>query len=527
MGAYYTPRILADVISKWGIRSPRDRVLEPSFGGCELLSSAQSRLHELGADEAAGLIFGADIEDAAFEALASQYPLAPASHYLRRDFLSLRPRDFGGLFDTIIANPPYVRHHAVSKEQRQTIIAVQRSLLPALPLQANLWAFFVLHACTFLKVGGRAAWILPPAFIHATYAKKILSFLAAHFEKVQVVSVEEQLFRHEGAGERSVLLFLDGWDPEGSKRTIAHFDVARNSSDISEALGTTSPASGVLDIYQSTCSKTLSKSTTLGEACKVRIGLVTGDTKFFLLTRAQAVANDLSPHHLRSIVTNKTVGRGILYSRQEATHSYNAGTSAAIIDTTGGIDNRLSAYIMQMSDRDIASNATFNKRKLWHQPFDGLIGDAFINSMSNISPRIILNKDRMDCTNSLYRLFVRDEHINLDLIALNSVSTFGQFTAEVEGRAYSAGLLKHEPSDVTRLRTFTSDTNGIELGEAALEVDALMKGGQVAQAVQRSDDILVKLGLVDEAEITEMKLEIRKRRSSRMQRSIDSKDRTY
>ena len=44
-GGYYTPKPIADFLSKWAIRSPLDRVLDPSCGDGEFLQSAAEVLN--------------------------------------------------------------------------------------------------------------------------------------------------------------------------------------------------------------------------------------------------------------------------------------------------------------------------------------------------------------------------------------------------------------------------------------------------------------------------------------------------
>ena len=48
-GGYYTPRIIADFLAQWAIRSPHDTVLEPSCGDGGMLVSAAKALLKSGA----------------------------------------------------------------------------------------------------------------------------------------------------------------------------------------------------------------------------------------------------------------------------------------------------------------------------------------------------------------------------------------------------------------------------------------------------------------------------------------------
>jgi hypothetical protein len=69
IGAYYTPQTVTDALSEWAIRSAKDVVLEPGFGGCGFLESSATRLRALGCAEPSAQIHGCDIDDHAFHVL--------------------------------------------------------------------------------------------------------------------------------------------------------------------------------------------------------------------------------------------------------------------------------------------------------------------------------------------------------------------------------------------------------------------------------------------------------------------------
>ncbi len=163
LGIFYTPRGVADAICSWAIRSTTDVILDPSYGGCVFFAAAIERLRELSTRDAARNLYGADVDPKArrFLSLLGNRRKALAKHFHEADFMTLRPSDFPSLFNGVIGNPPYVRHHKMNK---RTIAHARRATSWCkLPETSSYWAYFLLHASTFLRPGGRMGMVLPGA----------------------------------------------------------------------------------------------------------------------------------------------------------------------------------------------------------------------------------------------------------------------------------------------------------------------------------------------------------------------------
>ena len=228
IGAYYTPATLAEALCSWAILRTSDTVLEPSFGGCSFLKSSKARLEELGCLDPNRQLFGCDVDPVAFEYLFDDLGLAQLhGHFLLTDFLSVSPNDFSARFDAVVGNPPYVRHHEFKADQRQSARKIREIELPSLSGLANLWAYFVVHACQFLKTGGRVAWLLPSAFEYADYSKQITTFLCKNFAQVTVARLTERVFKSEGADEATIVVTATGWrSPQKQHRQVRRIELS-------------------------------------------------------------------------------------------------------------------------------------------------------------------------------------------------------------------------------------------------------------------------------------------------------------
>lgn len=190
-GAYYTPRAVADTLAKWAIRVAEDVILEPGFGGCGFLEASHTRIEALGSDDPFAHIYGCDKDPGAFAILGQK--IGDNTHtkrFILGDFLCLHPKDFKvSGFDVVIGNPPYVSLHSMSPEQRDLAVGAMTLGRFELDKRASLWAYFVLHALTFLRQGGRCAWVLPSSYLHAEYAREIRLQLKKRFTRLVEITL--------------------------------------------------------------------------------------------------------------------------------------------------------------------------------------------------------------------------------------------------------------------------------------------------------------------------------------------------
>ena len=222
LGAFYTPESLSRVLTDWAVRSASDRVLEPSFGCCGFLAAAQRRLRVLGCKKPNTRIFGCDIDDKAFvfldKVLGSQQG---CNNFMKKDFLDLQPKHTWPMqFDAVIGNPPYIPYQSILESRRNNFTHHWTNIGIALGKRASLWAYFVLHATSFMTRGGRMAWVLPGSFLQADYAIAVRDYIENIFERILCVRMKQRFFKHEGTEEETVIVFADNYTDASQSRKM-------------------------------------------------------------------------------------------------------------------------------------------------------------------------------------------------------------------------------------------------------------------------------------------------------------------
>lgn len=509
IGAFYTPITVSTALSKWGIRSKTDSILEPCFGGCTFLEAAIERLKALGHTRPELNLFGCDLDPLAFRYLRTRIAAEGLKKkFFLQDFMSFEfdCLDQQEKFDLVIGNPPYIGHGKFGKLQRETLEVWRVLHSVMINRRASLWAYFVMHALHFLKQGGRVAWVLPGSFLHAKYATSIRDALHADFRQVTAITVAERLFISEGTEETTVVLLADGYKESPRKNHIS-VTCVDSVDDLIRFLDTENQSDNCVEqIYSghgmvphdaSTTHFNLSKlplMVNLGDIANLQIGLVTGNTKFFVKSKADWKNEGIESQHLQYIFPKSQWVSGIeLTAKDKASQITNGVPCLALNSPASPQSERLLRYLDSYDVKARLVNATFGKRPHWYRFTDNKVPHAFFIFMASLGPRIILNSTSCNATNSVYRVFFKD-HIpeSLQKLAAISVhSTFSQLSAEIVGHARGSGALKFEPSSAHMIRLSLPRHHSNEvIDKVFYAVDAALRTRQWDNARKLADRFL-------------------------------------
>ena len=186
-GAYYTPTAIAEFLTNWAIRNPKDKILEPSCGDGTFIAAASKLIGEDGA------ITG--IEIAPKEAkLASDKGSSNTTIICDDAFswwTSCRDR---GKYDAVIGNPPFIRYQDFRREQRELALGlmVEEGLKPS--KLTNAWMPFVVLATQALKEGGRLAFVLPAELFQVGYAAQLREYLTRKYDNIHLICFKRRVF---------------------------------------------------------------------------------------------------------------------------------------------------------------------------------------------------------------------------------------------------------------------------------------------------------------------------------------------
>ncbi|MCG8314302.1 MAG: SAM-dependent methyltransferase [Pseudomonadales bacterium] len=516
LGAFYTPKEVSDIMCHWAIKKSTDLILEPSFGGCGFIDSTVSRLRQLGNAKPYRNISGCDIDPEAFKHLSDS--MGPVSvgyedRFILQDFLTLSPYDYKiKKYDVVIGNPPYIAHQKLNEKQRYLsgLLLSEHGIKTS--KKVNLWMLFVLNALSFLKDGGRIAFVLPATGLTAGYSQELFSLLESKFSTVGCVVLKERIFLGEGAKEKCMVLTAEGFNttPLDKPFTVKHClgirDLQKAISGIRSrkrdiSLGTKLNLASLITSRAVMSYNALSSHSATysgSELFSVRIGVVTGDKSFFIMNNTTASNYGLNAFkHFDPIVCSMEQLKGAFYTKKEILSQVKSDVDCLLLSHQkhNMKSSRYRDYLSSYCEKKFNKNVTFSKREPWNKVNDDFIPDAFMSYMGQYGPRIVINNAKINSTNSIHRLYFASSFKNKKiqkLIAISLLSNFTQLSAELNCRHYGSGVLKIEPSDAKKLKIIIpTDLSDDVIEQAFTTIDSLLRKNNFFSASRVSDKLLM------------------------------------
>jgi type I restriction-modification system DNA methylase subunit len=286
LGQFYTPRPIAELIVKWAVRSPDDKVLDPGCGSGTFLVEAQKRLAELKLKkpfkeikhvpedvhkQILNQLYGIDINE--FPAHLTAMNLAmknarvpsPTLNIFVRDYFTIIPgykeflpykvKTFEGVkevevvfkdFDAVVGNPPYTRWTEIPESTRKQIRDKLGGIISKYDLEAQvirgvepgIYVYWIVHSSGFLKEGGRLGMIISDSWLQTDYGRNFFKFLLDYYKIHAVIDISARVFPVPLIG--ACIVLLEKCSNEGERRNnktvFMYLDVSKGSMDVDEVL---------------------------------------------------------------------------------------------------------------------------------------------------------------------------------------------------------------------------------------------------------------------------------------------------
>lgn len=501
LGAYYTPESFATILVRWALANSASPVLDPSFGGCAFLNAAAKVLAEKGVSEPGRLVFGVDVDPACVEYVRNSKELSEENCIIR-DFLELSPREVPGApFRAVVGNPPYIRHHWLKGATRSAAIAAATNSGVSLPARASTWAYFLVHALSFLAKDGRLAMLVPEAILQADYATPIREALGARFKHVALIHVRDRLFAR--TSEPVVVVAAAGYGKRG-KVTVDSVSSVENIENIFRGSKSKCRASrmnavngrrisaGTIQLLEEL--KQNGSVHRMAGFATVQIGFVTGANSHFIRSYEDLRRLELPRETWLPVVARTQWLSGLKFTREDHERWGLADRRAFLVRPAGYNDAHegVQRWIAEGLKSGMHERFKCARRAAWFRVELPQVPDAFATCTRFGSPLLVLNRSGYRCSNALHSVrWHHDLTVAPEVVAVGFLTSLVSVWAELNGRRYGGGVLKVEPGTLNKVPVPLVP----DVESAFDELDGLVRAGQEDRARMRADEIVLADGL--------------------------------
>jgi len=518
LGAFYTSEQVAQFLVWWGIRSGRETILDPCFGGGVFIDSACRRLLALGGNPREQM-YGIEVDARAHASVAPHlektHGILP-SHLLRTSFFDIEPEDIPPP-DVVVGNPPFIRYQkfkGVTRARAQDRARAQGVKLSDL---TSSWAPFLVHCIALLKHGGRLAMVIPAELGHASYAAPVINHLLHSFRSVTFLTFQERLFPRlsqdtilllgEGKGEpNAALLWRDFADCGCLRESMESRVIPLSGTRCLDRRELVSGQSRLIHQYLPARAIGLYKSlaqsddvTRLGDIADIGIGYVTGANSFFHLNDVTATKYAVPEHLLRRAVRRgrDLVGLRFTDGDWQSLRSRGDGVFLLSLDRHAIPRDGVLDYLRLGERLGIHRRYKCRTRSPWYCVPNVYQADGFLSYMSGLTPRLVSNRSGAVAPNSLHVIrLLQPGPVSVDSLAALWQTSLTRLSCELEGHSLGGGMLKLEPGEAERVLIPVWRGDAAEIDHLGDHLDRLYRAGRGGEALECADrEILQGLGL--------------------------------
>ena len=495
LGQVATPEPIAALMAKWVMSAKPRTVLDPAAGLGGLLAACRQ------INRQAALV-GVERDTETLQRAKTTAPRGTKlilADYLKAD---------AGLFDGIIANPPYVKAHRLDYTERDWRYFEERLGTP-LDRLTNLYALFLLKIWEDLAPHGRAAIILPAEFLNANFGKEIKERLVRAIRPSALVVFAPSVNLFAGALTTSAIVLLEkarspdapAWVRRADSLQEAEGFVGKlcaegkpSADRVCVELVALNPRDKWLNLLLNETPRpdSVAFPKLVGDYFDCRRGIATGANDYFCLSCAEMREHHLTETHVEPCITKAVDADGLVFTREKF-DALVADDRRCFLLNPSRNGQSLARYLKLGEERGIPGRHLPSHRPVWYLPENRAVADIWVAVFSRESVKFILNTSgakNLTCFHGLYAKTARETLPPLMTLFLNSSG--GRRAFSQVNRFYGDGLNKLEPKDVEDMPCPTMPALSRTEGEELISVLAELEKLPLNERTARIDEFVVR-----------------------------------
>lgn len=463
LGQYFTPSSIADFMSGLVGAFGAESVLDPAIGAGALVSSlpTSTRIEGFDISPICVALASAGLAARGFD---EGVRVSKADFLAGKDLFSSQPSS-GRKYDAILCNPPYMRHHLLTTDEKRRLTSHYGSLFKVdLSSLSTNYVYFFLEALEQLREGGLLVFITPADFLDTRFGEGLKKALAMHTTIDEMLLFNRDELAFVGVLTTSTITIARKRPPT-SHHVVRSHEATLDDNGVVRRKGNERCATelnaanrwstyfGEREAHLGALTKNRPKA--LADYIRVRRGMATGSNEFFVLPQSVVDEWNIEEKYLLPVVASaRDLPDGEL--TVEAWESLRSrGRPCWVLSVNEPLEALKSTNVRRYLEHGVKQGVheRFNcrTRNPWYKPENVAPPDIIITYMNRGRTRFVRNRAGCRVMSVFLNGFLLDPGIDVEslLEALNAPETSA--LVEKLGRTYGGGLGKIEPREIAAL----------------------------------------------------------------------------
>jgi len=373
-------------------------------------------------------------------------------------------------FSLILTNPPYVRHHHLTSDDKSRLKArLAESLRIEISGLAGLYCYFLLLSHDWMEDRGLAVWLIPSEFMDVNYGSALRRYLT---ESVSLLHIHR--FRPEDVQftdalvSSAIVVFRKSPPPVGHRVRFSLGGAIETPTTESSVSLSALARSNKWTQFPDGIAVERNGEPTLGDLFAIKRGLATGANNFFILTDAEADHWDIPREFLKPILPSpRHLDADIVGAQPGGTPELS--TRLYLLDCAEPEREiearwpRFYEYLQSGREQNIHASYLTSRRAPWYsqekRPPAPFLCTYMGRSRNGKAPfRFVWNRSQATAHNVYLMLYPKGQlrdalqrHPELEANVFRALQHITPEQMVSEGRVYGGGLHKVEPKELAQI----------------------------------------------------------------------------
>ena len=453
-GQFWTPSWVAEAMVSY-VSEDTDLIFDPATGRGAFFE-ALLRLNKSGVS-----FFGTDIDD---EVLRDKIYDNEKAHVEKRDFIKNPPRR---KFKSIVANPPYIRHHRIDDETKAVLRQLSSTIMgKVIDGRAGYHIYFLIQALNCLESGGKLAFIMPADTCEGRFSKDLWKWISENFCLECAITFSEQATPFPNVDTNAIVFLIKNDKPADTlfwvkankaySGDLLHFVSSKFKQQQFETLEITHR--DLKEAMDTGLSRPPQNHNGfkfhLNDFANVMRGIATGANEYFFLTNQQAKEYGIPADFLKRAIGRTRDATKSTLTEQDI-NTLDKNNRPTFLFTTNGnytFPKSVSNYLRVGENLGLPNRSLIKQRSPWYKMEQRQVPPLLFAYLGRRNVRFIKNEANVvPLTGFLcvYPMYGDAEYIENLWRALNHPDTLENL--KLVGKSYGSGAIKVEPRNLNRL----------------------------------------------------------------------------